>query len=56
MRAVRIAITIDRELLLQLDELVDGKQFANRSRAVQDAIREKLHRRTINRLRASAQA
>jgi metal-responsive CopG/Arc/MetJ family transcriptional regulator len=42
MAGVRISITLDRELLARLDHLVRENQFPNRSRAVQEAIRDKL--------------
>ncbi len=42
MRTVKIAVTIDQDLLAQLDQLVKENQFPNRSRAVQEAIRDKL--------------
>lgn len=50
MRTVKIAITIDRDLLVQLDQLVHENQFPNRSRAVQEAIRDKLQRLRRSRL------
>ena len=50
MRAVKIAVTLDPELLARLDQLVKEKQFPNRSRAVQEAIRDKLQRLQRSRL------
>ena len=50
MAATKIAVTIDRDLLAQLDQLVVDNQFPNRSRAVQEAIRDKLHRLKRHRL------
>jgi len=50
MSTVKIAITIDQDLLARLDHLVEAKQFPNRSRAVQEAIRDKLQRLQKNRL------
>lgn len=50
MRTVKIAVTIDQDLLARLDRLVEEKQFANRSRAVQEAIRDKLERLGKGRL------
>ncbi len=50
MRAVKIAVTIDKDLLARLDRLVEEKHFANRSRAVQEAIRDKLERLGKGRL------
>jgi metal-responsive CopG/Arc/MetJ family transcriptional regulator len=50
MRTVKIAVTIDQDLLARLDQLVAEKQFPNRSRAVQEAIRDKLQRLQKSRL------
>ena len=50
MRTVKIAVTIDKGLLAELDELVESKRFANRSRAVQEAVRDKLERLKRSRL------
>ncbi|HKI35236.1 MAG TPA: ribbon-helix-helix domain-containing protein [Gemmataceae bacterium] len=50
MRTVKIAVTIDQDLLARLDRLVEEKQFANRSRAVEEAIRDKLERLGKDRL------
>ncbi len=50
MRAVKIAITLDQDLLASLDQLVKEKRFPNRSRAVQEAIRDKLQRLQRSRL------
>jgi metal-responsive CopG/Arc/MetJ family transcriptional regulator len=50
MRTVKIAITIDQDLLARLDRLVAGKQFPNRSRAVQEAVRDKIARVERSRL------
>jgi metal-responsive CopG/Arc/MetJ family transcriptional regulator len=50
MRTVKVAITIDRDLLARLDQLVEENQYPNRSRAVQEAIRDKLQRLQKGRL------
>jgi metal-responsive CopG/Arc/MetJ family transcriptional regulator len=50
MRTVKIAVTIDKELLSRLDRLVSQDKFPNRSRAVQEAIRDKLERLERSRL------
>ena len=50
MGAVKIAVTVDRNLVDQLDKLVAEKQFPSRSRAVQEAIRDKLQRLQQSRL------
>lgn len=46
----KIAITIEHELLVRLDRAVEQDQFPNRSRAVQDAVRDKLDRLDRGRL------
>jgi metal-responsive CopG/Arc/MetJ family transcriptional regulator len=50
MTASKIAITIDDNTLKQLDILVKSKLFPNRSRAIQEAIAEKLTRLEKRRL------
>ena len=50
MRTVKIAVTLDQDLLTRLDALVKNKRFANRSRAVQEAVRDKLARLERSRL------
>jgi metal-responsive CopG/Arc/MetJ family transcriptional regulator len=50
MAASKIAITIDNNTLKQLDILVKSKLFPNRSRAIQEAIAEKLMRLEKRRL------
>lgn len=54
MRTVKIAITLDRDLLTSLDQLVKENKFPNRSRAVQEAIRDKLKRLKKGRLAREA--
>lgn len=54
MRTVKVAITIDRDLLDCLDQLVKENKFPNRSRAVQEAIRDKLQRLKKGRLAREA--
>jgi metal-responsive CopG/Arc/MetJ family transcriptional regulator len=44
MGAAKIAITLDEELLARLDRLVRERRYPNRSRAVGEAVREKLER------------
>jgi metal-responsive CopG/Arc/MetJ family transcriptional regulator len=46
----KVAISIERETLDQLDELVKSKVFPNRSRAIQEAVEEKLSRLKNTRL------
>ena len=50
MHAAKIAISIDPDLVSRLDELVAARQFTSRSRAIQDAVREKLERLDRTRL------
>lgn len=54
MRTVKVAITIDRDLLAGLDQLVKENHYPNRSRAVQEAIRDKLQRLQKGRLAREA--
>jgi metal-responsive CopG/Arc/MetJ family transcriptional regulator len=42
MATVKITVTIDRDLLARLDRLIAAKQFPNRSRAVQETVRDAL--------------
>jgi len=50
MAAHKIAITIDDNLLKRLDGLVQSDIFPNRSKAIQEAVREKLARMEKSRL------
>lgn len=50
MSTAKVAITIDETLLNKLDRLVKMKVFPNRSRAIQEAIQDKLARLDRNRL------
>jgi metal-responsive CopG/Arc/MetJ family transcriptional regulator len=50
MAASKIAITIDDNILRQLDNLVKSRRFPNRSKAIQDAVAEKLARLERSRL------
>jgi metal-responsive CopG/Arc/MetJ family transcriptional regulator len=50
MSTAKIAITIEEELLGKLDRLVSSKVFPNRSKAIQEAIQEKLSRVNKSRL------
>jgi metal-responsive CopG/Arc/MetJ family transcriptional regulator len=50
MATTKVAISLDSELLEQLDRLVAERVFPNRSQAVQDAIRDKLVRLARTRL------
>ena len=50
MSTVKIAITIDRQTLRRVDGLVSRKAFRNRSRAIEEAVAEKLARMERSRL------
>lgn len=50
MSSAKIAITIDRKILTRLDRLVKERQYPSRSRAVQEALRDKLERLDRTRL------
>ncbi len=44
MATSKIAITIEKDLLVALERLVSAGTFPNRSNAIQEAVREKLDR------------
>lgn len=44
MNTTKVAISINKETLERLDRLVKNQVFANRSRAIQEAIEEKFTR------------
>ncbi len=50
MSTAKVAITLDENLLKRLDRLVKNRLFENRSRAIQEAVSEKLARLERNRL------
>jgi len=50
MAAAKVAITIEKELLERIDRLVEQRKFPNRSRAIQEAVRDKLERLNRGRL------
>jgi len=50
MAASKIAITIDDNLLKQLDLMVINKVYPNRSKAIQEAVADKLKRLERTRL------
>ncbi len=52
MSQTKVAITIDEQMLARVDALVRRKVFSNRSRAIQEAVQEKLERLERNRLAA----
>lgn len=50
MSVAKVAITMDRGLLTTIDRLVRQHVFPNRSRAIQDAVSEKIGKLETNRL------
>jgi len=54
MNTSKIAITIEKNLLLQVDRLVAERRFPSRSRVFQEAVREKLAHMQGSRLAREA--
>ena len=50
MRTAKVAITLDENTLYKLDRLVKEHIFPNRSKAVQEAVSEKIERMEKKRL------
>lgn len=50
MPAAKVAITIEEQPLKRIDRLVAQRKFPNRSRAIQEAVRDKLDRLDRGRL------
>ena len=50
MGKAKIAITIDEKIVLRIDKLVKQEAFANRSQAIEEALRDKLNRIDRSRL------
>lgn len=50
MPTTKVAISIEKDLILQIDELVKKQLFPNRSKVFQEAIMEKLSRINKSRL------
>ncbi|MEN6441882.1 MAG: ribbon-helix-helix domain-containing protein [Syntrophobacter sp.] len=50
MASAKIAITMDENTLHRLDRLVKDRVFPNRSKAIQDAVEEKLRKLERSRL------
>ncbi|MCX5977536.1 MAG: ribbon-helix-helix domain-containing protein [Coprothermobacterota bacterium] len=46
----KVAITIEEKLLRRIDQLVSAHRFPNRSKAIQEAVAEKLERLDRTRL------
>ena len=54
MPAEKIAITLDRNLVKEIDRNVKGRPFNNRSREIEEAMRDKLERHGRGRLLTEA--
>lgn len=50
MAKAKVAVTLDEKLLMEVDRLVDRRLFPNRSRAIEEAVQEKLDRMSHDRL------
>ena len=50
MSTQKVAITIEEKLLRRIDQLVAAHRFPNRSKAIQEAVAEKLERLDRTRL------
>ena len=54
MATEKIAITLDRNLLREIDRGVKSGVFKNRSRAIEEAVKEKIEKQKKSRLLAEA--
>lgn len=54
MASAKVAITVNRDLLTQVDRWVAEGRYPNRSQAIQAAIREKIERARMRRLSEEA--
>lgn len=54
MPKTKVAVTLDRALLRNLDELIAERRFSNRSQAIEAAVAEKLERLARTRLAREA--
>lgn len=50
MGKAKVAVTIEEEILEKMDQLIKRRVFPNRSRAIQEAVEEKLERLERSRL------
>jgi metal-responsive CopG/Arc/MetJ family transcriptional regulator len=50
MAKTKLAVTLDEKLLVEVDRLVSRRVFPNRSRAIEQAVQEKLERLAHDRL------
>jgi metal-responsive CopG/Arc/MetJ family transcriptional regulator len=55
MAVSKIAITIEKATLTRLDRLVQERKYPNRSRAIQEALDEKILKIERNRLRTECE-
>ena len=55
MPTAKIAITVPEPMLLKLDRLVKERRYPNRSRAIQEALEEKISRLERTRLAEALQ-
>ena len=46
----KIAVTLDQQVVAELDRLVEQRAYPNRSQAIEDAVRDKLNRLKKSRL------
>jgi metal-responsive CopG/Arc/MetJ family transcriptional regulator len=51
MPKTKVAVTLDSEILRELDALIADQRFPNRSQAVEAALAEKLERLALNTTR-----
>jgi len=54
MATKKIAITMDKELIREIDRGVKSGVFKNRSRAIEEAVKEKIEKQKKSRLVAEA--
>ena len=54
MPKTKVAVTLDSEILGELDELIAQRRFPNRSQAIEAAVAEKLERLARTRLAREA--
>jgi metal-responsive CopG/Arc/MetJ family transcriptional regulator len=50
MPKTKLAVTLDKDLVTELDDLVAARHFTNRSQAIEEALSEKLGRLARTRL------
>ncbi|HBG04581.1 MAG: CopG family transcriptional regulator [Geobacteraceae bacterium GWC2_58_44] len=50
MAKAKVAVTLDEKILIEVDRLVTRRVFPNRSRALEEAMQEKLDRMSHDRL------